>query len=42
MAAALPDSTLRCEPGLNHLGILLALADPEQALGRCLADLVAG
>lgn len=42
MAGLLPHSTLRCEPGLNHLSIVLALADPGQALGRCLADLVAG
>lgn len=42
MAALLPGSTLRCEAGLNHLSIVLALADPERELGRCLADLVAG
>lgn len=32
----------RCEDGLNHLTIVLALADPRASLGQCLADLVAG
>ncbi len=42
MAALLPGSTLRCEPGLNHLSVVLALADPGHALGRRLADMVSG
>lgn len=33
---------LRIEPGLNHMSIVLALADPNHALGRRLADVVAG
>jgi arylformamidase len=32
---------LRIEPGLNHMNIVLDLADPERPLGRRLADLVA-
>lgn len=34
--------TLREEPGLNHLTIVLALADPGSALGAVLSDMVAG
>lgn len=38
----LPDlSELRVEPGLNHLSIVLDLANPQRPLGRRLADLVA-
>lgn len=33
---------LRSEPGLNHLSIVLSLADPASALGGVLADLAAG
>ena len=33
---------LRTEPGLNHMNIVLNLADPEQPLGQCLKSLVAG
>ena len=33
---------LRIEPGLNHMSIVLALADPDHPLGRRLADIVAG
>ena len=32
---------LRIEPGLNHMSIVLALADPDHPLGRRLADMVA-
>ena len=42
MATLLPGSLLRCEPGLNHLSVVLALADSGHALGRRLADMVAG
>jgi len=40
-AKALP-CVLREEPGLNHLTIVLSLADPASALGGTLAGLVAG
>lgn len=33
---------LRREPGLNHLSVVLALADPQAPLGQRLADMVAG
>ncbi len=33
---------LRSEPGLNHLTIVLSLADPASALGGVLADLTVG
>jgi arylformamidase len=33
-------SELRCEPGLNHMNVVLDLADPEKPLGRRLAGLV--
>jgi len=32
---------LRCEPGLNHLTVVQALADPAAPLGRLLGELVA-
>ena len=36
------DANLRVEPGLDHMSIILALADPDHPLGRHLADMVAG
>jgi arylformamidase len=33
---------LRIEPALNHMSIVLALADPGHPLGRRLSDMVAG
>lgn len=33
---------LRIEPALNHMSIVLALADPDHPLGQRLADMVAG
>ncbi|HVG48876.1 MAG TPA: alpha/beta hydrolase [Rubellimicrobium sp.] len=36
------DANLRVEPGLDHMSIVLALADPDHPLGRLLADMVAG
>ena len=42
LAALLPDTELRQEPGLNHLTVVLALADPLAALGSRLSELVAG
>lgn len=35
------DVQLRIEPGLNHLSIELALADPNSPAGLCLSELVA-
>ncbi|NYT84413.1 alpha/beta hydrolase [Pollutimonas harenae] len=34
------EGKLRTEAGLNHMTIVLALADPKSATGQCLADLV--
>lgn len=42
LAAAGQACELREEPGLNHVDIVLDLADPDRPLGRRLADLVAG
>ncbi|WP_210530359.1 alpha/beta hydrolase [Rubellimicrobium arenae] len=36
------ESELRTEPNLNHMNVVLDLADPKQPLGRHLADLVEG
>ncbi len=36
------NTQLRIEPALNHMSIVLALADPDHPLGRRLADMVAG
>ncbi|TNC64901.1 alpha/beta hydrolase [Rubellimicrobium roseum] len=36
------DANLRVEPGLDHMSIVLALADPDHPLGRHFADMVAG
>ncbi|MGA0542219.1 alpha/beta hydrolase [Neotabrizicola sp. VNH66] len=41
LAALLPGSELRQEPGLDHLAIVLALGDPQASLGRRLSELVA-
>lgn len=42
LSAARMPCTLREEPGLNHLDIVLALADPASGLGGILSDLAAG
>lgn len=34
------EASLRTEAGLNHMSIVLALADPESAAGQCLAEVV--
>lgn len=39
LIAAGQPCTLRCEPGLNHLSIVLSLADPKSALGEVLSEL---
>lgn len=33
-------ATLRTEKGLNHMSIVLALGDPQSAVGQCLAEVV--
>lgn len=40
LARAGCEARLMVQPGLNHMNVVLDLADPDQPLGRALADLV--